>query len=130
MMSQYIICHGVDLLDLEDFSRIFNNFPQQFKNVYFTKSEQLLIKDNIHMVEKFSSRFAVKEAIMKALKVGWGNGIAFTDIEVITETSGALSIRLHRKLEEIQAQRGIKYWSVSTSHSRSTVIASVIGTSI
>jgi holo-[acyl-carrier protein] synthase len=95
------------------------------------KSEQLLIKDNnIHMVEKFSSRFAVKEAIMKALKVGWGNGIAFTDIEVITETSGALSIRLHRKLEEIQAQRGIKYWSVSTSHSRSTVIASVIGTSI
>jgi holo-[acyl-carrier protein] synthase len=130
MMSQYIICHGVDLLDLEDFSKIFNNFPQQFKNVYFTKSEQLLIKDNIHMVEKFSSRFAVKEAIMKALKVGWGNGIAFTDIEVITETSGALSIRLHRKLEEIQAQRGIKYWSVSTSHSRSTVIASVIGTSI
>jgi holo-[acyl-carrier protein] synthase len=81
------------------------------------------------MVEKFSSRFAVKEAIMKALKVGWGNGIAFTDIEVITETSGALSIRLHRKLEEIQAQRGIKYWS-GTSHSRSTVIASVIGTSI
>ncbi|WP_225761755.1 MULTISPECIES: holo-ACP synthase [Acinetobacter] len=130
MMSQYIICHGVDLLDLEDFSKIFNNFPQQFKNVYFTKNEQLLIKDNIHMIEKFSSRFAVKEAIMKALKVGWGNGIAFTDIEVITETSGALSIKLHRKLEEIQAQRGIKYWSVSTSHSRSTVIASVIGTSI
>lgn len=130
MMNQYIICHGVDLLDLEDFSKIFNNFPQQFKNVYFTKNEQLLIKNNVHMVEKFSSRFAVKEAIMKALKVGWGNGIAFTDIEVITETSGSLSIKLHRKLEEIQAQRGIKYWSVSTSHSRSTVIASVIGTSI
>ena len=24
MMSQYIICHGIDLLDLEDFSKIFN----------------------------------------------------------------------------------------------------------
>ena len=130
MMSQYIICHGIDLLDLEDFSKIFNNFPQQFKNVYFTKNELLLIKDNIHMVEKFSSRFAVKEAIMKALKVGWGNGIAFTDIEVITETSGALSIKLHRKLEQMQVQKGIKYWSVSTSHSLSTVIASVIGTSL
>ena len=41
MMSQYIICHGIDLLDLEDFSKIFNNFPQQFKNVYFTKNELL-----------------------------------------------------------------------------------------
>jgi holo-[acyl-carrier protein] synthase len=67
---------------------------------------------------------------MKALKVGWGNGVAFTDIEVITETSGSLSIKLYRKLEEIQAEKGIKYWSVSTSHSRSTVIASVIGTSL
>ena len=25
-MSQYIICHGINLLDLEDFSKIFNNF--------------------------------------------------------------------------------------------------------
>ena len=46
MMSQYIICHGIDLLDLEDFSKIFNHFPTQFKNVYFTKNEQLLVKAN------------------------------------------------------------------------------------
>lgn len=130
MMSQYIICHGVDLLDLEDFSKIFNHFPKQFKNVYFTKTEQLSVKENINAVEKFSSRFAVKEAVMKALKVGWGNGVAFTDIEVITETSGSLSIKLYRKLEEIQIEKGIKYWSVSTSHSRTSVIASVIGTSL
>ena len=130
MMSQYIICHGVDLLDLEDFSKIFNHFPKQFKNVYFTKTEQLSVKENINAVEKFSSRFAVKEAVMKALKVGWGNGVAFTDIEVITETSGSLSIKLYRKLEEIGTEKGIKYWSVSTSHSRTSVIASVIGTSL
>ncbi|KOR11697.1 holo-ACP synthase [Acinetobacter sp. UGAL515B_02] len=128
-MNQYIICHGIDLLDLEDFSKIFNNFPKQFKNVYFTKKEQSLVKDNINKVEKFSSRFAVKEAVMKALKVGWGNGVAFTDIEVITEPSGSLSIELHRKLKEIQMERGIKSWCVSTSHSRTTVIASVIGSS-
>jgi len=130
MMSQYIICHGVDLLDLDDFSKIFNHFPKQFKNVYFTETEQLSVKENINAVEKFSSRFAVKEAVMKALKVGWGNGVAFTDIEVITETSGSLSIKLYRKLEEIQIEKGIKYWSVSTSHSRTSVIASVIGTSL
>ncbi|MDH1699783.1 holo-ACP synthase [Acinetobacter johnsonii] len=130
MMSQYIICHGVDLLDLEDFSKIFNHFPKQFKNVYFTKTEQLSVKENINAVEKFSSRFAIKEAVMKALRVGWGNGVAFTDIEVITETSGSLSIKLYRKLEEIQIEKGIKYWSVSTSHSRTSVIASVIGTSL
>ncbi len=130
MMSQYIICHGIDLLDLDDFSKIFNHFPTQFKNVYFTKNEQLLVKANANMIEKFSSRFAVKEAVMKALKVGWRNGIAFTDIEVMTETSGSLSIKLYRKLEEIREEKGIKYWSVSTSHSRTTVIASVIGTSI
>lgn len=130
MSSQYIISHGVDLLDLEDFSKIFKHFPEQFKNVYFTDNEKKSIKDNINSVEKFASRFAVKEAVLKALKTGWGNGIAFTDIEIITDEKGSMSLKLHRKLELISKEKGIKYWCISTSHTRTTIMASVIGTSI
>ena len=105
-------------------------FPEQFKNVYFTDSEKESIKDNINSLEKFASRFAVKEAVLKALKTGWGNGIAFTDIEIITDNTGSMSIKLYRKLELISKEKGIKYWCVSTSHTRTTIMASVIGTSL
>ena len=55
------------------------------------------------MVEKFSSRFAVKEAVMKALKIRGGNGVAFTDIE---ESLNPLD---HYRLNNIESYRKYKW---------------------
>jgi holo-[acyl-carrier protein] synthase len=68
----------------------------------------------------------VKEAVMKALGVGWGNGIAFTDVEVITIESGAPTVKLKRKLATLEQERGIAGWFVSVSHTSAIAVASVI----
>jgi holo-[acyl-carrier protein] synthase len=58
--------------------------------------------------------------------VGWGSGVAFTDIEVITLETGAPTILLKRKLAKLEQERGIVGWFVSVSHTSATAIASVI----
>ena len=101
-----------------------------FLNRYFTESELVAAGDGVNLVEKLASRFAVKEAILKALGVGWGDGIAFTDVEVVTLSSGAPTVRLHRQLEELVKERGIVSWSISASHTSLVAVASVIAIGI
>jgi holo-[acyl-carrier protein] synthase len=42
-----------------------------------------------------ASRFAVKKAVMKALGTGWGDRNAFTDVDVVSQRTGAPTVVLH-----------------------------------
>jgi len=64
---------------------------------------------------------------MKALGTGFGDGIGFLDIEVLTLASGQPTVRLHRNAQAQAAQMGIAKWIISTSHEAGFAIASVIG---
>ena len=66
---------------------------------------------------------------MKALGMGWGNGVAFTDVEVITLESGAPTVLLRRKLADLERERAIIGWFISLSHIRTVAVASVIAIS-
>ncbi|MEJ5206211.1 holo-ACP synthase [Acinetobacter junii] len=127
MHNSQLICHGIDILELDEFSKIYNSFPTQFLKAYFTSHEVSQLKIDTHTIEKLASRFAVKEAVLKALGTGWGGGVSFKDVEVLTENSGALSITLYRKLESVSLNKGILNWHISTSHTKNIVMASVIG---
>ncbi len=64
---------------------------------------------------------------MKALGTGFGEGIGFLDIEVLTLPSGQPTIKLHREAEAQATKLGITTWLISTSHEAGFAIASVIG---
>ncbi len=66
---------------------------------------------------------------MKALGMGWGNGVAFTDVEVITLDTGAPTVLLRRKLAAQERERAIVGWLVSVSHTSTVAVASVIAIS-
>lgn len=97
-------------------------------NRYYTTAEWEDAGSGRH-VEKLGSRFAIKEAILKALGAGWGGGIAFTDVEVITLLSGAPTVSLHRKPLTLATSLGITKWLVSASHTRTLAVASAIALS-
>lgn len=63
---------------------------------------------------------------MKALGTGWGDGIAFTDVEVVSQRTGAPTVVLHRRLVAIATEQGIVRWLVSASHTTAVAMASVI----
>lgn len=125
----FVVGHGIDIVDIDDFSRLLKDPARQFLDRHFTNTELADAGDGENKQEKLAGRFAVKEAVMKALGVGWGDGIAFTDVEVITLESGAPTVLLHRQLAELQEKHAISGWHVSISHTSTVVVASVIAVS-
>ena len=121
--------NGIDVVDIEDFSRLLKKPARDFLNLHFTEAEIAAAGDGVNQAQKLAGRFAVKEAVLKALGVGWGDGIAFTDVEVISLETGAPTVALHRKLAELEAQREISGWLVSVSHTSTVAVASAIAVS-
>ena len=121
-----VVGHGLDVVDVVDFSRLLCEPARSFLDRHFTVDELAAAGNGVVQVQRLAGRFAVKEAVLKALGVGWGNGVAFTDVEVITLETGAPTIMLKRKLAAIEQERGIIGWLVSVSHSGAVAVASVI----
>ncbi len=124
-----VVGHGLDIVDIGDFSKLFNEPAINFLDRHFTCDELTAAGDGVTRIQRLAGRFAVKEAVMKALGVGWGNGIAFTDVEVITLVSGAPTVLLNRKLAALEQERGIVGWFVSVSHTSAVAVASVVAIS-
>lgn len=121
--------HGLDIVDIVDFSRLFSEPAVNYLDRYFTDDERSAAGGGVTRIQKLAGRFAVKEAVMKALGVGWGSGVAFTDVEVITLESGAPTVVLKRNLAALEQERAIVGWLVSVSHTSAIAVASVIAIS-
>ncbi|APP80623.1 holo-ACP synthase [Xanthomonas hortorum] len=121
-----VVAHGVDVVDMADFSRLMNEQAGGFLDRYFTLGELATANEGGNRIERLASRFAIKEAVLKALGTGWGDGIAFTDVEVVSQRTGAPTVVLHRRLVKIADEKGIARWLVSASHTTAVAMASVI----
>jgi holo-[acyl-carrier protein] synthase len=124
-----LVAHGIDAVDIASFSRVVNGKSKAFVDRYFTQAELAAAGESYLRTEKLASRFATKEAVLKALGTGWGDGVAFTDVETLSTSNGAPTIMLHRKLVLIAREQGIVDWLVSSTHTNSTAISSVLALS-
>lgn len=122
----FLVGHGLDIVDIADFSRLLRYPAKDYLDRYFTKAEMEAAGDGVTRIQRLAGRFAVKEAVLKALGTGWGNGIAFTDVEVVTLESGAPTVVLKRKLSELAQAQTLSRWLVSVSHTNTVAVASVI----
>lgn len=124
---QNVVVHGVDLVEMSSFSRLITKQANSCLDRYFTLGELAAVGEGVDRIDKLASRFAIKESILKALGTGWGDGVSYTDVEVVSQQRGAPSVILHRQLLIIAEEQGIGRWLVSASHAGSITIASVIG---
>ena len=121
-----VIGHGIDLVDIASTERLLGDPTGQFLIQNFTERERLSVGDGLERAARLSGRFAVKEAALKALGIGYGSGTSFRDVEVVLLESGAPTVELHGKPARLAASLGITNWLVSTSHEGNLAIASVI----
>lgn len=121
-----IIAHGIDMVDIESTRRLLADPTGQFLARCFTMQEQQSAGNGLNQPDRLSGRFAVKEAVMKALGTGFGEGAGFLDVEIVSLPSGAPTVVLHRKAKVRAEAMGIDRWLVSTSHEGNMAIASVI----
>jgi holo-[acyl-carrier protein] synthase len=121
-----LIGHGIDIVDVQEIKALLKETGQQFLRRCFTEAETQQAGDGPNRAARLAGRFAAKEAVVKALKTGWGDGIAWTDVEIGILESGAPTVTLHGRVAAIAKTRGVSTWILSTSHTDSIAMASVL----
>ena len=116
-----IVGIGVDVVDLARFKDLVERTPQIVDRL-FTKTEQVSAEGHQLSVMSLAGRFAVKEAVAKAL--GAPAGMAWHDCEV--SNGGAPQISVRGSVAKVAEDQGVTNWHVSLSHDGPVAIAYVI----
>jgi holo-[acyl-carrier protein] synthase len=115
-----IVGVGVDVVDLARFERALDRTPR-LRDRLFTPDERAL------PVRSLASRFAAKEALLKAL--GDTSGARWHDMRVVSDAEGNPDLVVSGRVAEIAAARGIATLHVSLSHDAGVAIAFVVAES-
>jgi holo-[acyl-carrier protein] synthase len=117
---------GVDIADIDRFRRITFERGDRFIQRVFTEREVDYCWRCAHPEERFAARFAAKEAVFKALRIGWQEGLTFRDVEVVNGPLGEPRIVLWRGAARIAGEKGITHFHVSLSHTDAYAVAQVV----
>lgn len=116
---------GVDLVDIPRIRSILERRGDAFLNRVFTPAEQRYAMTQFDPASSLAVRFAAKEALIKALGVGWQPGMRWVEIEVIRAASGLPSLVLHGATQAVALERGVRMMHLSLSHGQQQAIAYV-----
>jgi len=114
---------GLDIVEIARIQEAVDRWGERFLRRVYTEAELELCRSRM---PKLASRFAGKEAVMKALGAG-SNGIAWRDIEILSDGDNRPLLFLHGRAWCRARELGVKELSISLSHSREYAIASVMG---
>ena len=124
-----IVGLGVDLVNVERFTRIEASGDPTALSRMFTEAELARIRPGVHRSEQLAGWFSAKEAVLKALGTGQSQGVAWTDVEVTASAVGAPGVSLQGRAGAIADELGISLWLVSISHTTTYATATAIGLS-
>ena len=113
---------GVDIIEIKRVAGVLERYGERFLRRIFTPGELDYCRGR---PSKLASRFAAKEATMKALGTGV-RGVGWRDIEVARAPSGAPSILLHGRAKSRAQRLGVVEISVSMSDSQDNAVAFVV----
>jgi holo-[acyl-carrier protein] synthase len=106
---------GIDLIEVERIRKQLAN-GDRFKDRIFTPDEIAYCESKKNKAQNYAARFAAKEAFFKALGTGWRGGLAFDQVEIVSDSLGKPEIRLHGKAEQLITEKGITNICVSLTH--------------
>jgi holo-[acyl-carrier protein] synthase len=116
---------GTDIVSIARFEQSVVRTPGMVQRL-FTQAELMPLGEP-PAIHRLAARFAVKESVAKAL--GAPAGLSWHECEVLTEPTGAPSLRLSGAVAGVARECGLDDWQVSMSHDGGFAIATVVGTS-
>lgn len=118
-----MLTNGVDIIEISRIKEIVERWGQRFLDRIFTNTELTICKGR---TDRLASRFAGKEAVMKALGTG-ARGISWREIEIASESSGKPVVNLYGKARTKAESLGLDRLEISLSDSREYSVAFVVG---
>ncbi len=126
-----IVALGLDLLAIARLEETVERRGGRFLERVFTAAERAYCERRAaRRFVHYAGRFAVKEAVMKALGTGWTHGVRWVDIEVQRVPGGPPGIALHGECARIARERGIDRWHVTITHDAGVAAAVVVAESL
>jgi holo-[acyl-carrier protein] synthase len=126
-----IVGIGIDVIEVGRIRAALEN-PRtgaRFRARVFTGEEIGYCSRRRNGHESFAARFAAKEATMKALGHGFGQGIGWREIEVV-RGDGAPTVRLYGAAQKYADALGVRRVHLSLTHTADLAIAYVIAEGI
>ncbi|MFL2867006.1 MAG: holo-ACP synthase [Pirellulaceae bacterium] len=117
---------GTDIIECLRIAKMIEKHGELFLNRVYTRSEIAYCSSRKGANQSYAGRWAVKEAVLKAMGTGWSRGIRWKDIEVVTDLTGKPSVAIHGVAKEICDELGISEVLISLSHCRSHATATAI----
>lgn len=120
-----IVGIGTDIIEVKRIERLLSK-QKRFKERIFTRDEIEYCEHKKNNVQNYAARFAVKEALLKAIGTGWREGVAFKEIEVKNNEKGKPELVLSGTVKKITEEMGVTNIQVSISHLKDLAIGMVI----
>jgi holo-[acyl-carrier protein] synthase len=121
-----IIGIGTDIVEIERIGKIFAKSEHRLAQRILSQTEYLLYQQHTDKVRFLAKRFAVKEAVAKALGTGIRLGLAFNQFEVYNNQLGKPQLRLHQQAQVLGNQLGVQHIHVTLADERRYACATVI----
>src|SRR5512132_3819474 len=117
---------GADLVDIARIQTLLDRYGERFLRRVYTEAETAYAMRGANKAERLAGRFAVKEAVMKALGTGKSQGILWRDVETLRGRFGKPEVHLHGQAVEWAKWRSGDVVHVSITHDGGKALAFVI----
>jgi holo-[acyl-carrier protein] synthase len=111
-----IVAIGLDLARIDRFEKVHARHGQRLLERLFTAGERAYCERRASRMASYVGRFAVKEAVMKALGTGWSSGVSWREIEVVRRSGAAPELALHGETKRIAEAKGIARFHITITH--------------
>jgi holo-[acyl-carrier protein] synthase len=115
---------GVDIVEIDRMREALRRHPRMKERIFSADERAYCDRRNKPEVH-YALRFAAKEAVLKALGTGFA-GMTFQDVEVVRDSGGRPSPRLHGRAAEVAEGLGVVEMHLSLSYTHTTAVASAV----
>ena len=122
-----IIGVGTDLVSVPRLRRAVGRWDRLLTRL-FTEAEVAECRRRADPAPHLAARFAAKEACLKALRIGWGGGIRWREVEVAGGGAGPPHLLLAGVAAARATALGVRQTHLSLAHEGEYALAFVVAT--
>jgi holo-[acyl-carrier protein] synthase len=121
-----IVGIGLDLVKIARIHALTERWQERFLQRLYTDEERRYCFRRATPYASLAGRFAVKEAVLKALGTGWSAGIRWVDIQVLNDENGKPTAKISGRLKALLNEAGVTGIHISLSHDADYAIAEAV----
>lgn len=121
-----IVGVGTDIVDVNRIEKVYQKQTTAFAERLLSEKELLEFEHQLHPERFLSKRWALKEAVSKALGTGIAQGVRFKDMTIAHKESGQPFLVLVGSTLDKANELGITDWAISVSDEKHHTVAFVV----